>query len=82
LLASGHAERVAALHNRASRRPASAITLGTDKAYDTEHFVNELRAMKVTPDLYYADQHGPRTEMAIDRIGRHNSVWDSHNYMP
>ena len=28
-----------------------AITLGADKAYDAEDFVNELRAMKVTPHV-------------------------------
>ena len=44
--ANGHAERIAALHMiepRADRpRP---ITLGADKAYDAEDFVNELRSM-------------------------------------
>ncbi len=28
-----------------------AITLGADKAYDAEDFVNELRSMKVTPHV-------------------------------
>ena len=48
-LADGHAERVAALHMIEPRadRP-TAITLGADKAYDAEDFVNELRSMKVT----------------------------------
>lgn len=43
-LADGHAERVAALHMIEPRadRP-QAITLGADKAYDAEDFVNELR---------------------------------------
>ena len=51
-LADGHAERVAALHMIEPRadRPR-AITLGADKAYDTEDFVNELRSMKVTPHV-------------------------------
>ena len=42
--ADGHAERVAALHmiEPHADRP-QAITLGADKAYDTEDFVNELR---------------------------------------
>src|SRR6202021_3831174 len=50
--ADGHAERVAALHMIEPRadRPR-AITLGADKAYDAEDFVNELRAMKVTPHV-------------------------------
>src|SRR5512136_3039887 len=50
--ADGHAERVAALamiEPRADR--PRAITLGADKAYDAEDFVNELRAMKVTPHV-------------------------------
>jgi hypothetical protein len=28
-----------------------AMTLGADKAYDAEDFVNELRSMKVTPHV-------------------------------
>jgi len=36
-----------AAHDRAACRPA-AITLGVDKAYDAEDFVNELRSMDVT----------------------------------
>ena len=51
-LADGHAERVAALHMIEPRadRP-TAITLGADKAYDAEDFVNELRSMNVTPHV-------------------------------
>src|SRR5262249_41645862 len=43
--ADGHAERVAALHmiEPHADRP-QAITLGADKAYDAEDFVNELRS--------------------------------------
>ncbi|MBB4399170.1 hypothetical protein GGD62_008320 [Bradyrhizobium sp. ERR14] len=50
--ADGHAERVAALHMIEPRadRP-TAITLGADKAYDAEDFVNELRSMNVTPHV-------------------------------
>ena len=51
--ADGHAERIAALHMIEVRadRPRS-ITLGADKAYDAEDFVNELRrATKVTPHV-------------------------------
>nr|WP_276543071.1 IS5 family transposase [Bradyrhizobium elkanii] len=50
--ADGHAERVAALHMIEPRadRP-TAITLGADKAYDVEDFVNELRSMNVTPHV-------------------------------
>jgi len=50
--ADGHAERVAALHMIEPRADRSrAITLGADKGYDTEDFVNELRSMKVTPHV-------------------------------
>jgi transposase len=50
--ADGHAERVAALHmiEPLADRPRR-ITLGADKAYDTEDLVNELRSMKVTPHV-------------------------------
>ena len=50
--ADGHAERCAALHMIEPRADRSrAITLGADKAYDAEDFINELRAMKVTPHV-------------------------------
>ena len=50
--ADGHAERVAALAliEPHADRP-SAITLGADKAFDAQDFVNELRSMKVTPHV-------------------------------
>jgi transposase len=50
--ADGHAEREAALAMIEPRadRPAR-ITLGTDKNYDVEDFVNELRSMNVTPHV-------------------------------
>ncbi len=50
--ANGHAERTAALaviEKRADR--ANRITLGADKGYDAEDFVNELRSMNVTPHI-------------------------------
>jgi transposase len=69
-LADGHAERIAALHMIEPRaeRPR-AITLGADKAYDAEDFINELRAMKVTPHVAQ-NTNGRRS--AIDgRTTRH-----------
>ena len=69
-LADGHAERVAALHMIEPRadRP-QAITLGADKAYDTEDFINELRSMKVTP---HVAQNANGRRSAIDgRTIRH-----------
>ena len=50
--ADGHAERVAALamiEPRADR--PGRITLGADKGYDAEDFVNELRSMNVAPHV-------------------------------
>jgi transposase len=68
--ANGHAERIAALHMiepRADRpRP---ITLGADKAYDAEDFVNELRSMNATP---HVAQNANGRSSAIDgRTTRH-----------
>jgi transposase len=68
--ADGHAERIAALHMIEPRadRP-KPITLGADKAYDAEDFVNELRAMKVTP---HVAQNTSGRASAIDaRTTRH-----------
>jgi transposase len=50
--ADGHAERVAALamiEPRADR--PGRITLGADKGYDAEDFVNELRSLNVSPHV-------------------------------
>jgi len=50
--ADGHAERTAALamiEKRADR--PNPITLGADKGYDAQDFVNELRSMNVTPHV-------------------------------
>ena len=50
--ADGHSERTAALAMIEPRadRPVR-ITLGADKGYDTEDFVNELRSLNVTPHV-------------------------------
>ena len=55
--ADGHAERVAALHMIEPRadRP-TRLTLGADKGYDTEDFVNELRTLNVTPHVAAKDK--------------------------
>ena len=69
-LADGHAERVAALHMIEPRadRP-TAITLGADKAYDAEDFVNELRSMNVTPHV--AQNTSGRSSAVDARTTRH-----------
>ena len=47
----------------------TAITLGADKAYDAEDFVNELRSMNVTPCV---TQNTSGRSSAIDgRTTRH-----------
>ena len=69
--ANGHAERVAALSmiERHGDR-AHRITLGADKAYDAEDFVNELRSMGVTP---HVAQNTNGRKSAIDgRTTRHS----------
>lgn len=70
-LADGHAERVAALHMIEPRadRP-TAITLGADKAYDAEDFVNELRSMNVTPHV--AQNTSGRSSSVDGRTTRHS----------
>src|SRR4029450_7545216 len=70
-LADGHAERVAGLHMVEPRadRP-QAITLGADKAYDTEDFVNELRSMNVTPHV--AQNTNGRSSAIDGRTTRHS----------
>jgi hypothetical protein len=69
-LADGHAERVAALHMIEPRadRPR-AITIGADKAYDAQDFVNELRSMKVTPHV--ARNMSGRSSAIDGRTTRH-----------
>ena len=68
--ADGHAERIAALamiEPRADR--AQGVSLGADKAYDAEDFVNELRSLNVRPHVAQND-NGRRS--AIDgRTTRH-----------
>src|SRR5215218_11054770 len=50
--ADGHAERIAALARIEpwADRP-TRITLGADKAFDAQDFVNELRTMNVIPHV-------------------------------
>jgi transposase len=67
-LASGHAERLAALEmiEPHADRPC-AITLGADKGYDAADFVEELRTMNVRPHVAQKRRHS-----AIDgRTTRH-----------
>src|SRR5690554_2167413 len=69
--ADGHAERVAALHmiEPYADRPR-AITLGADKGYDAQDFVNELRSMQVTPHV--ARNISGRRSAIDGRTARHS----------
>ena len=67
--ATGTAEREAALALVASRPTTQRITLGGDKHYDTQAFVQDLRAVRVTP---HVAQHTTNRVSAIDgRTTRH-----------
>jgi transposase len=68
--ANGHAERIGALHMIEPRadRP-TPITLGADKAYDVEDFVNELRSMNATPHV--AQNTNGRASAIDGRTTRH-----------
>jgi transposase len=70
--ADGHAERVAALHMIEPRADRSCtITLGADKAYDAEDFVNELRSMRVRPHV--AQNNNGRSSVIDGCTTRHGS---------
>lgn len=49
--ASGRAEREAALDMLTGKPESKRVTLGADKGYDTQGFVNDLRQIKVTPHV-------------------------------
>jgi IS5 family transposase len=68
--ADGHAERVAALAliEPYAERPRR-VTLGGDKAYDAEDFVNELRTLNVTPHV--AQNLSGRSSAIDERTTRH-----------
>ena len=67
--ADGQAERVAALAliEPHADRPR-ALTLGADKAFDAQDFVNELRSMRVTP---HVAQNTARRSAIDRRTTRH-----------
>src|SRR5437868_7900336 len=68
-LATGTAEREAALEMVADRPGSHRITLGADKAYDAAEFVADLREFNVTP---HVAQNTTNRRSAIDgRTTRH-----------
>ena len=71
--ADGYAERDAALLmiEKKRRQTRKRISLGADKAYDTQEFVTALREFNVTPHVAQNDRN---RKSAIDgRTTRHNS---------
>jgi hypothetical protein len=67
--ATGTAEREAAIAMVGDRPDGGRITLGGDKAYDTQDFVAEMRRLGVTP---HVSQNTKRRRSAIDgRTTRH-----------
>jgi IS5 family transposase len=68
-LATGTAEREAALALVRERPGRQRVTVGGDKNYDTQAFVQDLRALQVTP---HVAQHTTNRASAIDgRTTRH-----------
>jgi len=68
-LATGVAEREAALEMVSALSGRKRLTLGADKGYDTGDFVDALRELKVTP---HVAQNNKRRRSAIDdRTVRH-----------
>jgi transposase len=67
--ATGTAEREAAIALLDARPTTRRITLGGDKNYDTHQFVQDLRALQITP---HVAQHTTNRASAIDgRTTRH-----------
>lgn len=74
-LATGRAEREAALAMLDRRRDPRPITLGADKAYDVRAFIDELRARRVMPhiavDGHLSKLGKPRSSAIDGRTKRH-----------
>jgi len=69
-LASGTAERDAAITMMEHKPAGKRVTLGGDRAYDTQAFVGELRELQVTP---HVAQNTTNRRSAIDeRTTRHD----------
>jgi transposase len=74
-LATGTAEREAALQMLDRRPGRRRITLGADKAYDVRQFIEDLRARRVTPhvaiDGHLSPKGVPRSTAVDGRTRRH-----------
>ena len=69
-MASGTAERDAALEMLANKPISRGITLGADRGYDTRGFVASLREMNVTPHV--AQNNRTRRSAVDGRTTRHH----------
>jgi transposase len=67
--ATGTAERDAALEMLREKAGAKRITLGADRGYDTAGFVEQLRALQVTPHVAQNDTN--RSSAVDERTARH-----------
>jgi transposase len=67
-VATGYAERETAWDLAARRPQQHRVTVGADKAYDTQAFVEALRVLEVTPHIA---QHTTRTSALDHRTTRH-----------
>ena len=74
-MATGTAEREAALSMLKRRLTQRRITLGADKGYDVREFINELRASRITPhiaiDGHLSPKGVPRSTAVNGRVTRH-----------
>ncbi len=64
--ANGRAERDAALLMAEALPREERVTMGGDKAYDTQEFVRELRGMNITP---HVAQNTTNRRSAVDPRG-------------
>ena len=75
-LATGTAEREAALQMLDRRKGRRRITLGADKAYDVRQFIKALRSRRVTPhvaiDGHLSKTGKPRSTAVDGRTKRHS----------
>ncbi len=67
--ANGRAERDAALLMAEALPPGKRVTMGGDKAYDTQEFVRELRGLNITPHV--AQNTSNRRSAVDERTTRH-----------
>jgi hypothetical protein len=70
VMASGTAERAAAVERAERIEGEKRVTVGADKGYDTRGFVREMHERNVTPHVSQ-NMNGPRGSAIDDRTTRH-----------